>query len=323
MLSKVYFDGPQSDSWHQAFDSVWAEVVGESLVRVTRIEQSNYVVITDHTFQSVIPLLLRTLRNKLLRGQRKYILIRGEPRVVMPLNYGIYSRFYDLVISLGSMEKHGEAFRVKWPWAPPVSASTKVPSAREGACLMNANKLSLMAGELYSLRKQAAKHFDDISLFGPGWDMSFREKVIVAIKAFFLSALALSVNLPSAISWFQTNPISHGLVPDKFEVIEKFKVSLVIENSATYVSEKLLDAIAGGTIPVYVGPDISKIALLDGLYVPCSPTLKEIRHKIDLTLAMDSENFWNRRKDFLESSELKSFSLESVAKDIVSRIITL
>ena len=188
---------------------------------------------------------------------------------------------------------------------------------------MNANKLSLIAGELYSLRKQVATHFDDLSLFGHGWDMPFRDKVVVALKAFALSILALSVNLRSAISWFQTNPSSLGPVPNKFDVIERFKVSLVIENSATYVSEKLLDAIAGGTIPVYVGPDISKITLFDGLYVPCRANLKEIRERIDLALAIDPKEFWDRREKFLGSNELRSFSLERVAGEIVTRIYAL
>jgi len=323
LTSKVYFDGPQSDSWHRVFEIVWQEVFGESLIRVPKIRQSSFVVVTDHTFQSALPQLLQTLRNKMLRQRRKFVLIRGEPRVVMPLNYGIYSRFYDLVVSLGSLEPTGEAFEVRWPWNPPESASATVLSGKKGACLINANKLGLVAGELYSLRKHAAKDFNDISLFGPGWGMSFREKTIVFLKALLVSTFDLSVNLRSARSWFQPDPTSYGMVPDKFDAIERFKVSLVIENSATYVSEKLLDAIAGGTIPVYVGPDISKISLLDGLYVPSGPTLSEIRDRIDLALAMDPEDFWIRRKNFLESDELKSFTLESVVREVVTRMYAL
>ena len=322
MRSKIFFDGPQSDSWRQVFEAVWTEVFGEDPDFVTEIGQANFVVITDHTIKSAIPQLLRTLKNKILKERRKFVLIRGEPRVVMPLNYGIYSRFYDLVISLGSLEPNGEGFEVRWPWTPPVLVAAKARSAREGACLMNANKLGLVAGELYSLRKQAAKELD-VALFGPGWNMSFGEKVIVALKALMLSTLALSVNPRSAHSWFQRNPSSHGLVPDKFDVIKQFKVSLVIENSATYVSEKLLDAIAGGTIPVYVGPDITKISLLDGLYVRCDPSLDDLRKGIDIALAMGPEEFWTRRESFLESKELESFTRESVAKEIVSKMYRL
>lgn len=323
LRSKVYFDGPQSDSWHRVFETVWGEIFGESLIRVTKIRQSSFVVVTDHTFQSALPQFIRTLRNKMVRRKRKFVLIRGEPRVVMPLNYGIYSRFYDLVVPLGSLKPTGEEFEVRWPWNPPESALATVVSGKKGACLINANKLGLVAGELYSLRKQAAKDFDDISLFGPGWGMPFREKTIVFLKALLVSTFGLSVNLRSSLSWFQPDPTSYGLVPDKFDVIKRFKVSLVIENSATYVSEKLLDAIAGGTIPVYVGPNISKISLLDGLYVPSGPTLGEIRDQIDLALAMDLEDFWNRRKNFLESDELKSFTLENVVKEVVTRMHAL
>lgn len=48
-----------------------------------------------------------------------------------------------------------------------------------------------------------------------------------------------------------------GLVDDTFRFLSSFEFCLVIENENTYVSEKLLNAVISGCIPIYVGPKLA------------------------------------------------------------------
>jgi hypothetical protein len=52
-----------------------------------------------------------------------------------------------------------------------------------------------------------------------------------------------------------------GKVGNKHEINSKYRISIVIENSLDYVSEKLFDALAAGTYVVYLGPDLDQFYL--------------------------------------------------------------
>jgi hypothetical protein len=52
---------------------------------------------------------------------------------------------------------------------------------------------------------------------------------------------------------FSRYPRTFGEIEDKHAILKDSKFSVVIENSGDYVSEKLLDSLIEGCIPIYVG----------------------------------------------------------------------
>jgi hypothetical protein len=131
------------------------------------------------------------------------------------------------------------------------------------AILISGNKYSVIKGELYSLRrriinKSSKKNILDLA--GVGWKQNRLRNIYAIIKSLIKSKLMhLTLDGLSSLNLDLTNYL--GPISDKQSTLNKYKISLVIENSADYISEKLFDALASQNIVVYVGVDISKFGL--------------------------------------------------------------
>jgi hypothetical protein len=100
----------------------------------------------------------------------------------------------------------------------------------------------------------------DYALYGTGWKMSRSmelRKRFVALKNSLQAGERVSLGELTSDLWYRY-PEFHGWVEDKFEVLSQFKLSLVIENEADWVTEKVFDSIVAGAVPIYVGPDLSR-----------------------------------------------------------------
>lgn len=97
--------------------------------------------------------------------------------------------------------------------------------------------------DLYKLRLEAIAHFaraEDFHLYGVGWDKPVQGE---------------RVNRPRIRRCYR------GAVADKLSVLQNFRFCLCFENTIFpgYVTEKIFDCFAAGTVPVYVGaPDVSR-----------------------------------------------------------------
>jgi hypothetical protein len=59
--------------------------------------------------------------------------------------------------------------------------------------------------------------------------------------------------------------------------ISAYKYSVVIENEASYVSEKLFEALFAGCIPKYVGPNLREFDFPAGLVIEVEANISAIR----------------------------------------------
>lgn len=232
---------------------------------------------------------------KLNGGKSLHILLRTEPIPVFPAQYSArVEKKYDLVITIGkpeSLNKNNLNFRHPYEYmSNPNLTSTKrhdlqsklgeieVENQFQGwsmreynLTLIAANKVSSRHGENYEKRRVYAKYqaSNEIALFGTLWDASLSEKLKHRLRV-ALHALR-NGTIPDVLSLygklFTKYKNYHGAPLDKHQVIEKSKYSLVIENSDTYISEKLFDAMIGGSIPIYYGPNLREYGLDDGALV--------------------------------------------------------
>ena len=81
-------------------------------------------------------------------------------------------------------------------------------------------------------------------------------------------------------------PNRMGHIVDKVDALRMAPVSIVIENSADYVSEKVFDAIAAGVLPLRVGPKDSELGFPPEAAVSLDPSPRNI---VDALLSLDSE----------------------------------
>lgn len=209
--------------------------------------------------------------------RERRVLVVFEPRVVLPANYSptIQGR-YGAVVGMTPVLHNGwETGFLDWPqrdWrALPKKQVDRVPGT---TALVNANKLSSIKGSLYGLRRRVIQAFSDqgvpLTLAGPNWLRKGRPLVVENLRAVaYAVANRQAVDLREwATALHLSAGVSHlGRVDDKDEVLLASEFSVVIENSATYVSEKLFDAVITGTVPLYTGPPFASFGIPDGVAV--------------------------------------------------------
>lgn len=207
------------------------------------------------------------------------LLIVLEPRVVLPINY------HASVLSLyGTVLSHtwavpGIASVLPWPqrdWrAAPPATGTHLPGT---AAIVNANKLSNIRNSLYGLRRRVIARFArerlPLSLAGANWER--RGVAVLVENARAIAYAVLNREVVDLREWARTVPttgsITHfGKVDDKAAVLLDAEFAVVIENSATYVSEKLFDAVIADCVPLYVGPPLADYGIPEAVAVILPP----------------------------------------------------
>ena len=226
------------------------------------------------------------------------VLIASEPKVVIPANYSKKTvANFDRIIEIGRPKSNP---LLPWPqhqFSNPVN-SPRPNSAK--AILIQSRKYSFVKGQLYGLRVELAAKDSRVHVVGYAWDESVIRTVgrLVIELGRAISAGA-SIDLRTFVTAFQ-KPINNlGPVDSKIVAMNNFKVAVVIENSQEYMSEKLFDALVGGCIPVYVGPDLADFDIPSGLYVKADATLESVRLAISKALNLDYGKWQSQVGQFL------------------------
>jgi len=255
------------------------------------------------------------------------VLVRTEPQVVIPANFSKRTlSLFDQIFTLGGMDPgHLWGTPLFWPqiWHHYESLeSSSVRGRKDGFALINANKLSFVEGENYSLRRMAAKNLDSVDLFGEGWDSGLFTRALKAGAELFIAATNRQKLSKAALRYFFSSfPNSFPAVPNKFQTLRNYKFTIVIENSNSYMSEKLFDAFFAGTIPIYVGPNPEDYGIPHEIYVYSRPTLEGLRTAILAAKKLEYEDWLGAVRRFLDSKETSNlWSSQSVYSKLASKI---
>lgn len=260
-------------------------------------------------------------------GSEYCTLVRLEPSVVLPANFTrSRKKQFSQIITVGGPRSKQDFASVNWPLIWPSSSQLDKLFANERAdriVLINGNKMSLIKGELYSLRREAITALDTLDLYGTEWDSSFVSRLTTATKSFAHTVLSLKTPKLSGFRlWFQSYPKSRGIIADKLETMSKNKYALVIENSAEYMSEKLFDAFFAGCIPIYVGPNVAEYEIPKNLVLQAEPNLNSIKKSLDTARGMNFENFQQELRNFLSDEKtIEQWSHENIYKKMLEIIL--
>jgi len=194
------------------------------------------------------------------------VLLLWEPSAVMPWQYKEKNRSkFDLVIPMSSWRArnlgyHKFSFH---PYQPSGELISPWRSRSRRIVMINSAKFSASPRSNYGLRRRTSKALNRARvgyvLFGSNWKMPFRLQVVkraVAMKNSLIARERLSFR-ESFSELLYRFPEYKGHIEDKNLVLRDSELSLVIENESDWITEKLFDSICCGSVPVFVGPDLS------------------------------------------------------------------
>jgi hypothetical protein len=265
--------------------------------------------------------------NKVPKDRR--ILILWEPKIVNPKTY-----------ARKTLKNYGKIFTPSVDWAEKINAESffwpqldlenyqpdfsNWEERENKASIVLANKFSACKGELYSLRREIAYRTQDndlLDLYGSKWNLG----LIYDFRHYFGNVVRTpfgDIRVRSCRYLMRKFRNFKGLSKDKFKTMENYRISVVIENSADYVSEKLFDSVASGAITIYVGPRIEKYGLDGNSVIHCEPNSKEVMKRIRYlqSIPLDEQL---KIAQLQYSSLLKSsasWECHEVLRDLASRI---
>jgi glycosyltransferase involved in cell wall biosynthesis len=198
-------------------------------------------------------------------------------------------------------------FRIPMPFAGVVEPHWSRKD-RRGIIIVNSNKrAALAAGELYTERLRALKHFcarDGIDLWGRLWENGLGE---------------LDAEYGDAVrrSW-------RGPVDDKFEAMSRYRFAVCYENMVFdgWITEKLFDCLCAGVVPIYLGaPDISE-AVDPECYIDARrfADYDEMQRYLDSMSETEHEAFRAAGREYLTSAQFRQFSPDAFADRFIGDI---
>lgn len=151
--------------------------------------------------------------------------------------------------------------------------------------MVASNKVSAISKNNYQLRRMFALRIPNsvLYVFGSLWGPHIFEKLIHRLSVLsFAIRTGVAPNLIQIYGdLFQKYSTFQGRILDKHTVIRNSKFSLVIENDDNYVSEKLIDALVGGSIPIYTGGRFKTLGVPECLVVAGLRSVSEILEFMD------------------------------------------
>lgn len=271
-------------------------------------EQPGVVVCVDYTRQS-----LRKVRQARKRNI-KTVLICCEPSVVIPQNnQERIAKLFDKIARVG--RPHG--IPLKWPqtWRAVNTNRTRL----NRAIMVNADKWSYVKGQLYWLRAALASSETRLDTAGHGWHQKILRRLIHRIYELLRTLTSLTRPSLKGLRHILDLPINYvGTPDDKVNLMAKYKIALVIENSQELITEKLFDAWFAGCIPVYVGPEVAPFGIPKGLVVCAKPTLMSVRFAIDEAMRLNHDRFIEELVGFLDSSNTLEWQSDKALQKIIS-----
>ena len=254
------------------------------------------------------------------------VLVRQEPSVVRPQNFRPdFLKHMSMVIDVGRSPLASDC-SINWPqrWDLKHLLSPKVASNEriDRFAIVNANKMSFVVGELYSLRRIIAQKSTDIDVWGFDWDMPWFRRVTKALEELLIPLRHGFRIKPTAIQgWFKSPLSFKGTSEDKLSTLASYKYSLVVENSIEYMSEKLFDSLFAGAFPIYVGPNPVDFGMPEFVAIHSKPDIDSIMMAIEQARHVDLDSWRDSVLAWLKSDGVEAaWSGPFVTSQIIAKI---
>lgn len=321
MFGQLGFRQPVNHGWEDLIDQlVWA---GIPLWEEGSLSPPTHWLAIDFTGKESLPEYF------FQEHQVKKALVCVEPKAVNPLQYRPnVQAMFDIIFAPEALPPPGTSLKRmdrssrfnNWqrgrlfPWSLPGELDRDKASA---AAIINENKFSLVPGALYWLRtsllRQVRKANFSIHVAGANWSRGWWWTIAKQVHAF---VLCVRTGTPPDLIHLVPKLKNHknlkiiGPVESAVAFLEKYRVAVVIENEATYTSEKLFNALLAGCVCVYVGPDLRQEDFPKGFLVPATRSASDIISKIDFALSQRSTITSDQIRSWLSSPASRGWSAQ-------------
>ena len=258
----------------------------------------------------------------------KRILVNWEPYIVESARYrpDVFNRFGSRFAPSVDWASMVNAKSFKWPQDEIVDSNVfqNWPERSKSAVMIQGNKFSARKGELYSLRRRVLNMLNsgELILFGTNWNAGLKFDWWHWSRSVLNSDIrGISLRSYSGMGRFYEQ--YKGKIDNKTLALSQHRISIVIENSADFVSEKLFDAVRAGCVVVYVGPNLEMFDLPKASAIEVDPNPSAIVEKVRyLQSKSESELLEIAKSQFaslkLVSDEWSNFKvLRKLAQDML------
>lgn len=251
------------------------------------------------------------------------VLVLWEPIVVRPDQFKseVFSQYGVRMAPSPIWAKHvkGECFKwpqnLEWLVTDPNTRSTE-------AIILQGNKMSAVSGELYSLRRRVAHLDERVIVAGQGWPSTLAGDCVIAAKALRHSVHYGYRPRPSRLLEALTNRPRRqtGPIHSKVELLSRYQVAIVIENSRDYVSEKLFDAMAARCSIVYVGPRLQDFEIPPRVCIEAEPNPAAVSTAVSEALSEEARQDQLAARSQLMSTNAEEFRSSNVLANLGDRL---
>lgn len=288
------------------------------------LENFDAVVFLDH------PTLLNPLFRRLAREKRVPLhLVLFESPAVRPdnwmrCNHAAFDKIFtwnpDWVDDRKYIRFH---LPNKLPGYSPYTPNT----ADRFCCLIASQKYTWAREELYSERLRAIRWFErhhpsEFDLYGQRWDRYYLPGVLSLANPALARLYERFPRLPRRTDF----PSARGAVTSKRAVLQRYRFCICYENASYpgYLTEKMLDAMFAGSVPIYQGdPQVTRLVPADTFvdkrqfrdYGALYSRLK------DMT-ADEYEGYRKAIHDFMHGERIRPFGAEAFVDTIVREVVT-
>lgn len=287
--------------------------------------QENADAIIANSFNSEINRFIENSRIPI----EKRILVLWEPYIVEKIRYSreVLDKFGTVFAPSIDWAERIQGVQFNWPQSKIEleSYSYLWEDRLNSAVMVQGNKYSARKGEMYSLRRRLL-HFaanEELHLYGTDWNRGIYFDLLHWIRSLSLSSLS-DVNLKSIFGIGRKYDSYLGAVEDKKMTLQRYRISIVIENSADFISEKLFDSIGAGCVTLYVGPSLKKYKIPEEVAIVCKPDAMSIILIIRELLAMPESELQqvaleqNRQLRTVSKYWENDYVLNNLAKSMLS-----
>lgn len=297
------FQFGDSGPWKE-FEKVFLEN-GHEICNASYEEQADAII--ANSYNTALEKYLFSLEIPL----SKRILVNWEPYIVERVRYRpeVFNRFGSRFAPSVDWAAKINGTSFKWPQDEIIDPDIFLNwfDRSTSAVMIQGNKFSARKGELYSLRRKVLNmlHAKELTLFGTNWNSGLKFDWWHWSRSIINSNFR-EISLSSFFGMGKNYVQYKGKIDNKALVLSKYRICIVIENSADFVSEKLFDAVRAGCVVVYVGPNLEKYDLPKDSAIQVAPDPNLIVEKVR-NLQSKSES------ELMEIAKIQFVSLKSVS----------
>jgi len=193
------------------------------------------------------------------------------------------------------------------------------------AVMIAANKVSPLKNNNYKIRRKIAMNLppDTLEVYGPLWNGQIFRKIRHRIATAVFTIKSRKIPNPVQLygNLFGSYKTAKGEIPDKHNLLRDSKFSIVIENSITTMSEKLIDSVLNGSVPIYLGPELISLGLPPKLAIPFNGQVESLLEILNNTPPKEIAEVLLQGAIFIESENfLTNWTEKGVYTQIANSI---